>query len=179
VSTTDESSAKIELDALKTLYGGHLGNLHAVSDRSFHMLLQTLTLNVAVVGGLVGLAAGKVILSDPGKWFGTILLFVFNATIIIYLLRQAYIYRRERQQLQKIKKALWDKCPSIKSDDKDEERFCCCPLWTGSGLFCVAVVIATFCSIAALWVPLVASSFQNAEAANRPLSRAAAQAARP
>lgn len=160
------NNTEIELDTLKTLYDGHLGILHATSDRSFHALLQTLTLNVAVVGGLVALDAEKVMLSDPGKWFGSILLFVFNATVIGYLLRQAYIYRREKQQFQKIKKALWDKCPSIKSDYKDEDQFCCCPLWTGSGLFCVAVVIATFCSIAALWVPLVASPYQNTQSTN-------------
>ena len=158
-----EESSKLELDALKTLHDGHIQYLRASSERQFRTVLQTLTLNVAVVAGLI---AGKVILSEPGKWFGSILLLVFNVVVVLYLLRQASVYDREREQFKTVRRALLNKCPSIKPEDHDKEQCICCPLWSGSGLFCVAVVIAAVCSIAALWVPLVASSSQSSPAAN-------------
>lgn len=158
MTSTPEDPPQLELDALRTLHDGHLQNLHASSERSFRTVLQTLTLNVAVVAGLV---AGKVTLAEPGRWVGSILLVVFNGVVITYLLRQASIYVREREEFRRIRKALLDKCPSITSEERGKEHCVCCPLWSGSALFCVAVVIAAICSIAALWVPLVVPSSQN------------------
>lgn len=161
MTSTPEDPSQLELDALRTLHDGYLQNLHASSERSFRTVLQTLTLNVAVVAGLVGLVAGKVMLAAPGRWVGSMLLFVFNGVVIAYLVRQASFYVREREQFRNIRNSLLDKCPSIKSKEHEKERGICCPVWSGSGLFCIAVVIAAFCSIAALWLPLVVSLSQN------------------
>lgn len=158
MSSTSERSPELELDALKTLHDGHLQYLSASSERQFRTVLQTLTLNVAVVAGLIGLEAGKIMLSGLGKTFGSILLFVFNVLVIAYLLRQQCVYLRERQQFKKIRGALFDKCPSLKSEYSDKELCIFCPSWSGSVLFCVLVVIAAICSIGALWFPLLTSS---------------------
>lgn len=166
MTSNTEGASQIELDALKTLYGGYLENLHASSERSFRTVLQTLTLNVAVVAGLVGLAAGGVTLSEWARWFGSTLLLVFNFAVIAYLWRQATFYIRERAQFKNVRKALLDKCPGIKAEPEEGARCICCPLWSGSTLFCVAVVIAASCSIAALWVPLLALSAHGPNSAN-------------
>jgi len=154
---SDSEHSQLEVDALRTLYEGYLKTLQASSERQFRTLLQTLTLNVAVVAGLIGLATGKVVLLEPGRWVGSILLFLFDLVVAAYLLRQGSFYVRERKQFQSIRKALLEKCPSVKLGTDDKEQSLCCHLWSGTVLFSVAVVIAAICSITAIWTPLVAS----------------------
>lgn len=155
MASDSEHSAQLEVDALRTLYDGYRQTLQASSERQFRTLLQTLTLNVAVVAGLIGLAMGKVVLSEPGKWVGSILLLLFNLFVVAYLLRQGSFYVRERGQFQRIRQALLERCPTVKLAG-DQQRCSCCLLWSGTGLFSVSVVIAAICSIMALWMPLVA-----------------------
>lgn len=155
--SNSEQPPQLEVDALRTLHDGYLQTLQASSERQFRTLLQTLTLNVAVVGGLVGLAAGKITLSELGRWVGTALLLWFNFVVVVYLLRQGSFYAREREQFRSIRKALLTKCPSMGSVADDKKQCLCWLLWSGTGSFSVAVVIAAICSIMALWMPLVAS----------------------
>lgn len=138
-------------DALKALFEGELGTLKALSERSFSTTLQALTLNLAVVAGLV---AGKVTLSTDGKLIGSILLFVFNFLVGSYLLSKSRAHHREKLRLKQIQASLADVAGINLSDPSDKPSF-----WRsffgGSGIFILAVTIAAACSIFAMWVSLL------------------------
>lgn len=157
MNSTSKDASQLELDALRALHDGYLQRLHASSERQFRTVLQTLTLNVAVVVGLVGVAAKDLILSEAARWASSVLLGAFNGAVIWYLLRQGTFYVREREEFKSIRGALLDKCPSIKPQERKKDHCACFSLWSGSGLFCVAVALAALCAIAAFWIPLVAS----------------------
>lgn len=147
------SAEEFEMEALKTLHDGHLQNLHALSERPFHSVLQTVTLNVAVVAALV---AGNVDLSHLGKVLSTSLLALFNLVVIGYVLRQGSLNEEERERYQHIRSSLFAKCPSLPSQVSSQKNVCQgIPLLTGTKSFCVAVASASVLSIAALWWPFV------------------------
>jgi hypothetical protein len=155
MNTSSDDTSKTKLEALTTLHDGLIKNLIATSERSFRTTLQTLTLNVAVVAGLIGLlSATKVELSMPGKSFATVLLFIFNYTIVTYLRKLGNFHKEERAKFQLIQKALGKLAQAdfMEIPPKSDRWFL---IFTGSGLFRVAVTIAAFCSVVALWIPLI------------------------
>lgn len=147
------SPEELEMEALKTLHDGHLQNLHALSERPFHSIFKAVALNVAVVAGLV---AGAVTLSLLGKALGTAVLVMFNTLVIAHICRQGCLYREEKERYQKILSCLRGKCPSLAPQASTPRSKCrCIAFLTGTKLFVATIAIAAFCSIVALWCPLV------------------------
>lgn len=149
------SAEEFEMEALKTLHDGHLQKLHALSDRPFHVMLQAVTLNVAVVAGLI---AGAVNLVLQGKVLGTVLLAAFNILVLAYIQRQGSLYEEEKEQYRNIEASLLGKCPSLTSlPSISKNKNSCSECLTGTKSFYMAVMIAAICSILALWCPLAFS----------------------
>ena len=147
------SPEELEMEALKTLHDGYLKNLHALSERPFHSVFKAVTLNVAVVAGLV---AGAVTLSLLGKALGTAVLVMFNTLVIAHICRQGCLYREEKKRYLNILSGLRDKCKSLAPQASTPKSKCrCITFLTGTKLFVATVAIAAFCSIVALWCPLV------------------------
>ena len=146
------SPEELEMEALKTLHDGYLKNLHALSERPFHAVFQAVTLNVAVVAGLV---AGAVTLSLLGKALGTVVLVMFNILVIAHICRQGCLYREEKERYQNMISCLRGKCPSLAPQASTQSSKCrYITFLTGTKLFVATIAIAAFCSIVALWCPL-------------------------
>lgn len=168
------SPEELEMEALKVLHDGHLQNVHALSERPFEVVLQTVTFNVVVVAGLV---AGEVELSQWGKVLGTVLLAVFNLAVIAYILRQGSIHKDERERYVQARDALRAKCQSLPSQASSSTDGCCVRCLTGTSLFVLVVLTAAAFSITALWVPFTTQSSKHS--ANHSIERTATGGLRP
>ena len=143
------------IEPLKILHDGGLMTLRFLSERSFTATLQALTLNVAVVAGLIG---GKVELSSFGQTVGSALLISFNGFVIGYLAAKARAHHNEKEKFvvvqTKLRKLVEEDFGG--NDAKNKPSF-----WRsffgGSGLFIASVMLAGTISVAAMWVPLLAS----------------------
>ena len=143
------------IEPLKVLYDGGLVTLRFLSERSFTATLQALTLNIAVVAGLIG---GKVELSSFGQTVGSALLISFNGFVIGYLAAKARAHYREKEKFVVVQTKL-QKLVDVnfgRDDAKNTPSF-----WRsffgGSGLFIASLMLAGTISVAAMWVPLLAS----------------------
>lgn len=140
------------LDALKVLYDGQHDALKLLSERSFSTTLQTLTLDVGVVAGLIGSNAA---LSSAGQFIAIILLTVFHAVVIGYLLAKSRAHFRARMRLNQIQYsiAIQAGVDTLFHSDKNDSYLR--SFIGGTGLFVVAVVLSGMCSIVAVQSPLL------------------------
>ena len=144
----EQPKDELRLGALKALYDGQLARLKTLSERSFSTTLQALTLNLAVVAGLVG---GKVLLSTGGQIIGSLLLVIFNSVIAWYLWSKACNHHSEKVKMHEVQGALATLAAVTPSDKPS--------FWGsfigGSGTFILAVMMAAACSVVSLWVSLL------------------------
>lgn len=149
----DQETRNIE--PLKVLYDGGLATLRSLSERSFTTTLQVLTLDVAVVAGLIG---SKAELSFIGKSIGCVLLVLFNGFVIGYLASKARSHHREKQQFITVQSAL-HRLSGLNNNGNEENNV---SFWRsffgGSGLFIASVALACVVAVAALWVPMLSTS---------------------
>ena len=141
------------LDALMALYGAQREILKTLSERSFSTALQTLTLNVAVVAGLIG---SKVNLSANGKWVATWMLLIFHILVVSYLISKSRAHHREKRKLDAVQQAIAatggvEAHFSSKNGPSYVRSF-----FGGSGIFTSAVALACACSIWAVHTRLLA-----------------------
>ncbi len=151
-----------QLESLKALYGAHLEGLHALRERSFATTVQSLSLNVVVLAGLI---AGRIALLPIAKVLGSLVLAVFGALVCAYLIFKGRGYRKLKTALVAIERALVARS-GLPAQSIGKREADACSFWTGSGIFCVAVGICTACTIAALWVPLVVPPVRPPDAAS-------------
>jgi len=142
-----------KFDVVKTLYEGQLSTIKTISERSFSATLQTVSLNVAIVAGLVG---SKVILSPSGRKIGSILVIVFNGLVTLYLISKSRAHHREKKKLIEIQNILAD---LGEIDVIKQKKLTILHFWKsffgGTFIFISSIIIATYCSISALRTQLI------------------------
>lgn len=141
------------LDALKAILEAQLDSLRTLSERSFTTTLQAITLNVAIVAGLI---ASEVQLSTSGKWVATSLIFVFTTLVVCYLLSKYRAHHRERVKFNVVQAAI-TRIAGVDLPGSAVRSF-----WRsflgGSGLFAASVLLAGICAVVAVWIQLLAPS---------------------
>jgi hypothetical protein len=155
-----------QIEPLKVLYDGGLATLRSLSERSFTTTLQAITLDVAVVAGLIG---SKAELSLIGKSISCVLLLLFNAFIIGYLISKARAHHREKKQFITVQSAIRQLSELNCNGNEENEVSFWRSFFGGSGLFIVSVTLAGAVAASALWVPMLTSS--NAHQANPSLQQ--------
>ncbi|MGZ5009013.1 MAG: hypothetical protein ACXWFI_14510 [Methylobacter sp.] len=140
-----------QFDALKALYDGQIGTLKTLSERSFTVTLQALTLNLAVVAALIG---SKVLLSQDGKLIGTILLLIFNVLVVAYLASKSCAHDREKHKLVHVQNSI-AKIAAVDIHFTNNHPSFVRSFFGGSGIFISCVVLSSACAVSAFWVSLV------------------------
>lgn len=140
-----------DIEALKTLYSSKMDILKFNMERSFITTIQTITLNIVVLGAYV---ASKLQLTIEAKSLGSFVLIFFNTFSILYLRNKGKTHKDRRDEIAFVEDALINKCPSligkISGSPSKLNTFL-----KGSGLFIFGVSLTCICSVAAFWVPLL------------------------
>ena len=144
------ASTEVEVGILKEIHSDLSSQLRFTAERSFTTALQTVTLNLVVLGGLI---IKNMALLPQAKWLGSIMLVSFNITIIIYLHAKGRGYYRVKKELLVIRTALMRECHSIQPDAIRTEPSKLA-FFTGTGIFMLAVAIACVCAVCGFWVHL-------------------------
>lgn len=141
---------EIEVDILKAIYTELSAQLKFTSERSFTSTIQTITLNLVVLGGLI---VNKIALSYQAKLLGSIMLVAFNASILSYIFSKGTGYAKVKKELLAVRSSLANRCSSL-NVNIIQATLSKTAFFKGTGMMFLAVAISCICTICGLWLPL-------------------------
>jgi hypothetical protein len=145
------SEEKDDMDALKALYDAKNDIKKYNMERSFITTLQTITLNILILGAYI---ASKIQLTGEAKILGSFLILAFNFFSGIYIKNKGDTHQKLREEIARIEDALLFKCPSLKN-----KVFGSYPgpnsFAKGTGILIFGILITCICALASFWIPLL------------------------
>ena len=142
-----------ELEVVKLLFHDTNTRMQNLRERSFKTAIQTVTLNLIALGGLI---ANKVALTYTAKILGSSLLASFNVAIIVYMYFKGTAFGRANAELVIYKQELLSKSSLVSGKIKLKQPGAF-SFWSGSGILMLAITVSGICGVLALWFQLISA----------------------
>ncbi|RYE24196.1 MAG: hypothetical protein EOP45_06095 [Sphingobacteriaceae bacterium] len=150
-ATDNLPNEKDNMDALKALYDNRTDMKKFNMERSFITTLQTITLNILILGAYLG---SKIQLTGEAKALGSFLLLAFNTFSIIYVKNKGDSHKKLRKEIAQIEDSLLIKCPTL-NDKISGSHPGPNTFLKGSGILIFGIGITCICVVASFWMPLL------------------------